>query len=128
MITKFKIFEEAEPKFEDFVEPRPLYKIGDKVYNKKINEFTDYRNVTGFGSMGQSGDQNTGPSFNKGPDAATFYRPDVITMQQMTMDDPYFNEKRDKMRKIKKNRYIPKLRRKKARYLRDVDKKSLKKL
>lgn len=96
---------------------------------KTFEEYTDYRNVTGYGSMGISGDQNTGPSFNKGPDSATYRRPDVITMQDISMQDPYFGKDRElKKRKIRKNRYIDKLRKNKTKYLDDVDKDTQKKM
>ena len=93
---------------------------------KTFEEYTDYRNVTGFGSMGQPGDQNAGPSFNKGPNSATYNRPDVIGVEQINMEDPYFGEKREKSRKAKKNRYITKLRRRKAKDLKKIEDKAQK--
>lgn len=95
---------------------------------KTFEEYTDYRNVTGYGSMGQSGDQNTGPSFNKGPDSATFNRPNVIGVETISMEDPYFTGKQNKRKKIRKNKYVEKLRKDKTKYLQNIDKDSQKKL
>lgn len=94
--------------------------------NKKLKtfeEYTDYRNVTGYGTMGQSGDQNTGPSFNKGPDSATYNRPDVIGTEDISMEDPYFSDNRKKkLKRIRKNKHVEKTRKNKSKYLNDVDK------
>jgi len=95
---------------------------------RTFEEYTDYRNVTGFGSMGQSSAQQSGPSFNKGPDSATYNRPDVIGTEVVSMEDPYFGEQRSR-RKLRgrKNKYIDKLRKDKTKYLRSIDRDTLKK-
>jgi hypothetical protein len=94
-----------------------------------IKEEADYRNVTGYGSMGTNDPQNAGPSFNKGPDAHTYYRPDVIGVEKDTISDPYFAAQRtQKMKRIKKNRRIEKNRKNKSKYLDKMDKKTQNKL
>jgi len=87
------------------------------------NEEADYRNVTGYGSMGGNGDQRTGPSFNRGPDAATYRLPNVVGTATDDITDPYFAARRDqKVKRIKKNPHIEKNRKKKTKYLRSLDK------
>ena len=61
-------------------------------FNEYIREEADYRNVTGYGSSGSPDPQNAGPSFNKGPDAAVYNRPEVIGVERDTIEDPYFNQ------------------------------------
>lgn len=98
-----------------------------KTFEQFVNEeFTDYRNVTGYGSMGQSGEQNAGPSFNKGPDSATYRRPDVVGVASDDIRDPYFGARRSQKRKrARKNPHIEKNRKDKTKYLNSIDKKSI---
>jgi len=92
-----------------------------KTYDEFINE-ADYRNVTGNGTMGGSGEQNAGPSFNKGPDAATYRLPSVIGVEGDNIDDPYFAGRREQKRKrTKKNQKLEKLRKDKSKYLKELD-------
>ena len=88
-----------------------------------IKEESDYRNVTGYGSMGNNDPQNAGPSFNKGADSATYRRPDVIGVESIDFDDPYFGQsKNQKLKKIRKNPKIEKNRKNKSKYLDDLEK------
>ena len=99
-----------------------------KTYDEFINE-SDYRNVTGYGSMGGSGDQNTGPSFNKGPDAATYSLPSVVGVETDIIKDPYFSGRRgQKRRKVKKHPAIEKNRKEKTKYLDKLEKDTQNKL
>lgn len=98
-----------------------------KSFDQFVNEESDYRNVTGFGSMGGSGEQNAGPSFNKGIDSATYRRPDVIGVASDDINDPYFSQRRNQKRKrARKNPHIEKNREQKAKLFYKLDKKSIK--
>ena len=100
-----------------------------KSYDEFVNEEGDYRNVTGAGSMGGSSDQRTGPSFNKGPDAATFRLPNVIGTTTDDVSDPYFSGQREMKRKrVKKNKNIERNRKNKTKYLDSIDRDTQKKL
>ena len=91
----------------------------------KTNEEADYRNVTGNGTMGNPSDQNAGPSFNKGPDSATYRRPSVIGVETDDIKDPYFAQRRDQKRqRVKKNQKVEKNRKDKAKYLDGLEKDS----
>lgn len=92
-------------------------------YEDFLKEHSDYRNVTGYGTMGGSGDQRTGPSFNKGPDSATYRLPSVIGVETDDISDPYFAQRRtQKMKRIKKNKNIERNRKDKTKYLRGLEK------
>lgn len=94
-----------------------------KTFEDFTNEESDYRNVTGYGSMGSPGEQNSGPSFNKGPDAATYNRPDVIGVETDYIEDPYFAiSKEQRKKRSRKPKYIERLRRDKSKYLNKLDK------
>lgn len=93
-----------------------------------IRENSDYRNVTGNGSSGGNDPQNSGPSFNKGPMSAIYNQPTVIGVEKYNIDDPYFNQKYKKIKKIKKNPNIEKNRKDKSKYLINLDKNIRKKL
>lgn len=94
-----------------------------KTFDEYIKEHSDYRNVTGYGSMGSPDPQNAGPSFNKGPDAATYNRPEVIGVERDYIEDPYFGDRRQNNKvRIKKDKRIVKLRKDKTKYLRSLDK------
>jgi hypothetical protein len=96
-----------------------------KSFDEFVNEEGDYRNVTGSGS---NGEQNAGPSFNKGPDAATYSLPSVIGVASDDISDPYFAAQRERKRKrIRKNKRIEKNRRDKSKYLNKIDKDTQKK-
>lgn len=93
-----------------------------KKFDEFINEESDYRNVTGTGSGDQ---QNSGPSFNKGPYSATYRLPTVIGVETDEFEDPYFGQDREQRRKrIKKNPHIEKNRKDKAKYFDKMDKKT----
>ena len=97
--------------------------------DSKTNEEADYRNVTGNGTMGNPSDQNAGPSFNKGPDSATYHRPSVIGVTTDDIKDPYFAARRNQKRtRIKKNQKVEKNRKNKAKYLDDLEKDSQNKI
>jgi hypothetical protein len=94
-----------------------------KKFLEFIKEESDYRNVTGFGSMGSGDPQNAGPSFNKGPDSAIYQRPSVIGVASDDISDPYFAVRQQQKRKrVKKNQWIEKNRKDKTKYLRNIDK------
>jgi hypothetical protein len=94
-----------------------------KTFQNFVNEEADYRNVTGNGSMGSPSDQRIGPSFNKGPDAETYNRPDVIGVETDYVEDPYFAASREQRKKrSRKPKYIEKMRRDKSEYLKRIDK------
>jgi hypothetical protein len=113
--------EEYREKMKD-VDP-----YGEEEWGDDLKEEADYRNVTGYGSMGNNDPQNAGPSFNRGPDAATFCRPDVVGLVGDDIEDPYFGDRRRlKMRRIKKNKHIENNRKKKTKYFRDLDRDTLK--
>lgn len=95
-------------------------------FNDFIKEEADYRNVTGYGSMGNPDSQNAGPSFNKGADSETYGRPTVIGVERDTIEDPYFNQGDTKRRRVKKHPHVEKTRKNKSKYLRDVDRKTFK--
>jgi ribosomal protein S25 len=93
-----------------------------------VKEEADYRNVTGNGTMGNPDPQNSGPSFNKGPDAAIYGRPDVIGVERDTIEDPYFGQSQEqKKKRARKHPYIEKKRKEKSKYLVDIDKETLSK-
>ncbi len=95
-------------------------------FNDFIREEADYRNVTGNGSMGSPDPQNSGPSFNKGPDSATYGRPDVIGVERDTIEDPYFGQsKEQKKKRARKHPYIEKKRKEESKYLMSVDEETL---
>jgi hypothetical protein len=130
-------YEGREPKFGGgwksltFSEILKIFKITKEQFlafkNNEINEYADYRNVTGYGSMGQGDPQNAGPSFNKGPDAATYRRPDVIGLAGDDIEDPYFGQRRKlKMKRIKKNKHIESNRKRKTKYFNEIEKDTLK--
>ncbi len=99
-----------------------------KTFDEFINE-SDYRNVTGYGTMGGSGDQNTGPSFNKGPDAATYRLPSVVGVESDDISDPYFSGRRSqKRKKLRKHPAIEKNRKDKTKYLDRLEKDTQNKL
>jgi len=99
---------------------------GEEDWGDDLKEEADYRNVTGNGSMGNNDPQNAGPSFNRGPDSATFCRPDVVGLVGDDIEDPYFGDRRRlKMRRIKKNKHIESNRKKKTKYFRDLDRDTL---
>lgn len=97
-----------------------------KTFEEFIKEDADYRNVTGHGSMGNPDPQNAGPTFSKGMDSETYGRPTVIGVVRDTIEDPYFNQGDVKRRRVKKHPHVEKTRKKKSKYLRNVDRKSLK--
>jgi hypothetical protein len=100
-----------------------------KTFEDFTNEEADYRNVTGYGSSGTPAEQNAGPSFNKGPDAETYNRPDVIGVETDYIEDPYFVVSREQRKKrARKPKYIETLRRDKSNYLNKIDKQSNEKL
>lgn len=93
-----------------------------KTFEEFVKEEADYRNVTGAGSMGGTSQQNAGPSFNKGPDAATYRLPDVIGVETDYIEDPYFSKGREQRRKkVKKNKHIEKNRKDKSKYFDRLD-------
>lgn len=93
-----------------------------KKFDEFIKEYTDYRNVTGYGSMGQGDPQNAGPTLNMGPDAAVYQRPAVIGLAGEEIEDPYFGVRRNqKKTRVKKDPRISKLRRKKAKYFKKLN-------
>jgi hypothetical protein len=96
-----------------------------KNFEEFVNEESDYRNVTGNGSMGGSGEQNAGPSFNKGPYSATFRLPSIVGVASDDISDPYFADRRAQKRKRpRKNRRIEKMRKDKAKLFDELDKKT----
>lgn len=98
-----------------------------KTFEQFVNEVTDYRNVTGYGTMGLASNQNAGPSYNVGPLSATYRQPTILSTTTDTISDQYFNgAKLDKMRKIRKNPRIVKLRKKKSKDFNDLDKVEIK--
>jgi hypothetical protein len=113
-------------KFSDILKIFKISKEDFIMCQSPLNEYSDYRNVTGYGSMGHSDQQNAGPSFNKGPDSATFRRPDVIGVASDVIEDPYFaGSRRARIKKIKKNKNIENNRKKKTRYFNSLEKDTL---
>ena len=97
-------------------------------YAPAVREEADYRNVTGYGSMGTPSDQRAGPSFNKGPMSATYRQPTVIGTESGYIEDPYFAGREENVQKKKKNKDLVKMRKNKYRVLRKQDVDSRKKM
>ena len=90
-------------------------------YAPIIKEEADYRNVTGYGSMGTPSDQRSGPSFNKGPMSATYRQPTIIGTESGYIEDPYFAGREENIQKKKKNKNLVKMRKNKYRVLKKQD-------
>lgn len=100
-----------------------------KRFEEFIKEDADYRNVTGHGTMGNASDQNTGPSFNKGPYSATYRQPSIIGLETDDFNDPYFSQNSEiKRKKPRKNPKVEKNRRQKSRFFDKIDKKTQNKI
>jgi len=94
---------------------------------KEINEEADYMNVTGYGTMGNAGDQHV-TSFSKGPMSFLVRQPELVGVVSDEIEDPYFDNKKIKLRRKKKNRKIEQMRIDKSTKLRNMDIKSRKNL
>jgi len=125
-IDKNYNFDISEEEKKDLLEKIEKFIIGEEKY---IGEGSDYRNVTGYGSMGSGDPQNAGPTYNRGMDAAMYHRPGIIGVTAEDISDKYFSGANErKRRKIKKDKKREKNRKEKTNYFNNLDKKINKKL
>lgn len=95
---------------------------------EQLNEEADYMNVTGYGTMGNAGDQHV-TSFSKGPMSFLVRQPELVGVASDEIEDPYFNHKKIKLiKRKKKNKKIKQMRIDKSAKLKDIDVKTRKKM